>query len=108
MNRVQIEGKGVAIEAWVVDEVSGPVRTLGVAVEFHPGIPTFAREMCLESTLRHWQREVGSVVRVGKPEWNERGVYLRGWTMKRFKEGTVVGMRLAFRHDDENDVERSA
>jgi hypothetical protein len=96
MSTIEVNaGGGLSVEAELVDDLS--VVPLGVEVDFHPGILPAMKRIVLETALRHWQRQVGSVVRGAKPanlEW------LPGWTLQAFQKGTVVRMRIAYREGD--------
>lgn len=106
VKRLEVDLPGIAVQAQIED--APHVITLGTLVQFHPGIPEYMREMTLEMVLRHWKREVGSVTRTRRIERRRGLVYLRGWDVKAFREGTVVTMRIAYRKDDEEQSEAAA
>jgi hypothetical protein len=99
-------GGGLVVSAWIGRETD--VVPLGVAVELHPGIPVEMRQMVLETVLRRWQREVGSVTRGAPALVAERETWLRGWTLKAFQQGTVISMRVAFRVPENESKEKIA
>lgn len=111
MKTLEILADGIAVEAVLADESVDSVRALGVQVEFHPGISTVMHSIVLEATLRRWQRQVGAVRRGARPSTTSRdAAWLSGWTLQAFDlEGAVVvGMRIAYRHGDEEEAVESA
>jgi hypothetical protein len=92
MKIIEVNTGVLAIEACYADSVD--VSTLGVIVDFHPGIPRASRSMALESALRYWKQEVGSVTR-GEAE-RRVGFLLSGWRIMVEGRGPVLQMRIAF------------
>lgn len=85
---------GLVIEAWRFGG-GDELPFIGVLVEFDE-IPREARGMALESALRYWQRNVGSVRRGGRAD-------LAGWRVYVFKEGRVARLRLSYQLEESSE-----
>lgn len=100
MKTLEVSTTALAVEASYADCV-GAVA-LGVQVIFHPGIPPVSRPMALESLLRHWQKEIGTVIR---GEETFTGLLLPGWRIEIDGKGPVLQLRIAFRSSVEIEEE---
>lgn len=82
---------GLLIEAWS-HASDDQLPFIGVTVEFSPDIPVASRQLVLESAMRFWQREIGSVRRGGRGD-------LSGWRVYVFHQGRVARVRLSYLED---------
>jgi hypothetical protein len=84
---------GLLIEAWRF--ASGEeLPFIGLLVEFDAMIAKESRGMALESAMRYWQRNVGSVRRGGRAD-------LAGWRVYVFKDCRIARVRLSFPEEEE-------